>query len=201
MLAGAPEKRSEPSGSRFDVSGSRPRAAHGPRVVVCIRSRSGQRRRGASEQSPYFDGTRSADSSSAATRFHRVPPLRSAASRGAPCPGRYPRRQRCRDSILPRRRPRQSGTLHLRTQDSRIRRSPRRSRNFFVVAVRVRFEDPVRRPIGAMKCWLARRRNGPNRQEVASCVRLPPSGAHGPRVIRSRSGQLSRFEQQPASPR
>ena len=40
VLAGAPEKRSEPSGSRFDVSGSRPRAAHGPRV---IRSRSGQR--------------------------------------------------------------------------------------------------------------------------------------------------------------
>ena len=30
------------------------------------------------------------------------------AARGAPCPGRYPRRQRCRDSILPRRRPRQS---------------------------------------------------------------------------------------------
>ena len=29
MLAGAPDKRSEPSGSRFDVSGSRPRAAHG----------------------------------------------------------------------------------------------------------------------------------------------------------------------------
>ena len=28
--AGAPDKRSEPSGSRFDVSGSRPRAAHGP---------------------------------------------------------------------------------------------------------------------------------------------------------------------------
>ena len=40
VLAGAPEKRSEPSGSRFDVSGSRPRAVHGPRV---IRSRSGQR--------------------------------------------------------------------------------------------------------------------------------------------------------------
>ena len=29
VLAGAPDKRSEPSGSRFDVSGSRPRAAHG----------------------------------------------------------------------------------------------------------------------------------------------------------------------------
>ena len=41
------------------------------------------------------------------SRFHRVPPLRSAASRGAPCPGRYPRTQRCHDSILPRRRPRQ----------------------------------------------------------------------------------------------
>ena len=29
VLAGTPDKRSEPSGSRFDVSGSRPRGAHG----------------------------------------------------------------------------------------------------------------------------------------------------------------------------
>ena len=43
----------------------------------------------------------------------------------------------------------------------------------------------LRRPIGAMKCWLARRINGPNRQEVASMCPAPalagPMGAWAPR--------------------
>ena len=87
------------------------------------------------------DRAGSAGAGSVRSRFHRVPPLRSAASRGAPCPGRYPRTQRCRDSILPRRRPRQpwlvppaaEAASETAPQDSRIRRSPRRNRNFLVV--------------------------------------------------------------------
>ena len=43
----------------------------------------------------------------------------------------------------------------------------------------------LRRPIGAMKCCLARRINGPNRQEVASMCPAPalarPMGAWAPR--------------------
>ena len=61
----------------------------------------------------------------------------------------------------------------------------------------MRFEDPVRRPIGAMKCWLARRRNGPNRQEVAS---MCPAPALGRPMGRALSGRVAASDEQIREP-
>ena len=77
----------------------------------------------------------------------------------------------------------QNEQVELRLSSRRQGRSeqPHFGRNAIGCGSKIR----LRRPIGAMKCWLARRINGPNRQEVASMCPAPalarPMGAWAPR--------------------